>query len=408
MSMYLFASCQTARGWKDLLKISLTSFLLISALFFASSALSQNLITVPFNNGFVGLNTANNAADQCYYFSGTGGLNWTNVQFSQNSPTNIFVAQGNDIIGSVLITDANGVEFEIPGFIKWRTPSGASPSTMVFSPNVGSSFTLATNGLNGASTYVISDLTYIGLTFNGQTLTISPIPGTVTGNAATNGLLDTLNAYLASFADMSIADVSVNEAAGTVTITVTISTSVSSIVTVNYTTSNGTALSGLDYTAATGSLTFPVGSVSQTFTIPITNDLLVESSETFTVTLTDPVNISLLDPVGIVTIVDNDMPVEICNGLDDNGNGLIDEGLLTTYFADVDGDGYGDAGSSVQACSAPAGYVTDNTDCNDASASINPTTVWYLDADGDGYYVNTSVSCTSPGANYNTSGGTSG
>jgi hypothetical protein len=121
---------------------------------------------VPFNNGFVGLSGGNNSATSCYYFSGTGGLSWTNVQFSQNSPTNIFVAQGNDIIGSVLITDAFGVEHTIPGFIKWRTPSGGSPSTMCFQPNVGSSFTLATNGLNGASTYTITDGNYIGLTFN--------------------------------------------------------------------------------------------------------------------------------------------------------------------------------------------------------------------------------------------------
>ena len=89
-----------------------------------SEVFGQNLITVPFTNGFVGLNTGNNSAGSCYYFSGAQGLGWTNVQFAQNSPTNIFVAQGNDIIGSVLITDFNGVEYEIPGFIKWRTPSG--------------------------------------------------------------------------------------------------------------------------------------------------------------------------------------------------------------------------------------------------------------------------------------------
>ncbi|MFM7770018.1 MAG: Calx-beta domain-containing protein, partial [Bacteroidota bacterium] len=388
MDFTLFATAVAKKESSMFLKsIKSKAWVLVGLLiFFLNTTQGQNLITVPFNNGFVGTNTGNNSASNCYYFSGVGGLGWTNVQFAQNSPTNIFVAQGNDIIGSVLITDANGVEWEIPGFIKWRTPSGGSPSTMVFAPNVGSSFTLATNGFNGASTYTITNGNYIGLTFNGQTLTINPVPGTVTGNAATNGLLDTLNNYLASFADMSVADISVNENAGTVTITVTISTPVSSVVTVNYATSNGTAIAGLDYTAVSGSLTFPANVISLTFTVPILNDALAEGNETFTVTLTDPVNISLLDPIAVVTITDDDNGVEVCNGIDDNGNGQIDEGVLNTYYADVDGDGYGNPGSSIQACSPPSGYVTNNTDCNDTNAGINPTTVWYLDADGDGYY----------------------
>ena len=82
--------------------------------------------------------------------------------------------------------------------------------------------------------------------------------------------------------------------------------------------------------------------------------------------------------------------------------------VASTYYLDADGDSYGNAGSSVQACTLPVGYVTNSSDCNDTNIAINPTTVWYLNADGDGYYVWTSVSCTSPGANYNTTGGTAG
>src|SRR5205085_6678179 len=65
---------------------------------------------------------------------------------------------------------------------------------------------------------------------------------------------------------------------------------------------------------------------------------------------------------------------ELCNGIDDNCNGIADEGLsFTTYYADADNDGYGDAAVSVATCSgAPAGYVSDNTDCNDGDGAINP------------------------------------
>ncbi len=104
----------------------------------------------------------------------------------------------------------------------------------------------------------------------------------------------------------------------------------------------------------------------------------------------------------------NPAATEICNSIDDDCDTQIDEGLtFTNYYADTDGDGFG-AGTATNACAQPTGYVINNTDCNDTNIAINPTTVWYLNADGDGYYVSTIVSCTSPGANYNTTGGTAG
>ncbi len=45
---------------------------------------------------------------------------------------------------------------------------------------------------------------------------------------------------------------------------------------------------------------------------------------------------------------------------------------LSTYYADADSDGYGNSFSSVVACSPPLGYVSDNTDCDDANLFINP------------------------------------
>jgi len=69
---------------------------------------------------------------------------------------------------------------------------------------------------------------------------------------------------------------------------------------------------------------------------------------------------------------------EVCNGIDDNcspdgwGGWLIDEGLLNTYYQDADGDGYGNGAVSTQACTAPAGYITDNTDCDDTNSARNP------------------------------------
>ena len=92
-----------------------------------------------------------------------------------------------------------------------------------------------------------------------------------------------------------INDVSVNEAAGTATFTVTLSAASGQTVTVNYATGGGTATAGSDYTATSGALTFAPGVVTQTITVPITDDTATESSETFNVTLSGAVNATIAD-----------------------------------------------------------------------------------------------------------------
>ena len=76
--------------------------------------------------------------------------------------------------------------------------------------------------------------------------------------------------------------------------------------------------------------------------------------------------------------------------------------LLHTWYPDVDGDGFGDpAGTTIEQCSQPDGYVEDNTDCNDADALEHPDQTWFKDEDGDGYSDGTTcVACQRPAGHF--------
>ncbi|HZN13242.1 MAG TPA: Calx-beta domain-containing protein, partial [Acidimicrobiales bacterium] len=98
------------------------------------------------------------------------------------------------------------------------------------------------------------------------------------------------------------------ENGGSATITVTRTGGLGGGVTVRYTTANGTATAGADYVATTGTLTFAAGVQSMSFSVPITNDTLDESSETVNLSLSDPASGAVLGTrrTTVLKIVDND------------------------------------------------------------------------------------------------------
>ena len=167
----------------------------------------------------------------------------------------------------------------------------------------------------------------------------------------------------------------VNEDSATATITVTRADGSNGSVSVDYSTSDGTATTEEDYTASSGTLEWADGDANhKTFTVPITDDITKEDNETINLALSNPTGGSSLGTpnTAVLTIVDNDPDNDADgisdaeenggpNGGDGDGNGTADvqEPNVAT-FKNINGD-----------------YCTlispDTTELKDVAAKENPS-----------------------------------
>src|SRR5574341_838493 len=188
---------------------------------------------------------------------------------------------------------------------------------------------------------------------------------------------------------------SVNEADGTVTITVERIGSLDGAISVDYATADGIgsnpAQQPSDYTQTTGTVSFAdQEGGSKTFTVSINNDTLVEASETFTVTLSNPVGNAYLNSPGsaVVTIADNDPGVGFSAAAYTVGEGAGVATITVTRSGTTVGaitvdygtsDGSATAGSDYTATSGTIGF-------GDGDNAAKTFTVPILeDAEGEPY-----------------------
>ena len=129
------------------------------------------------------------------------------------------------------------------------------------------------------------------------------------------------------------------------TIDVTLSATPTQAMSVQYSTSNGTATADSDYTAVSGTLSFASGETSKTFTIPIINDTVVESDETVNLTLSNPTGGATLGNPSAATLTissddSNGQPTTVTFQQGSNGySGTTDASISTQYAIYTGGNG---------------------------------------------------------------------
>ncbi|WP_197998444.1 tandem-95 repeat protein, partial [Gimesia aquarii] len=149
------------------------------------------------------------------------------------------------------------------------------------------------------------DLGYFEVAQNG-TLTVSISDNLVNGTIYAQAM------RIEKASALSISDVTIDETAGTATLSVTSSRAVGSAFSVDFATADGTAVAGTDYTATSGTLNFTgtLEGETKTITVNLTNDLIVESDETLLINLSNLVTggqaVTLAQTQATVTITDND------------------------------------------------------------------------------------------------------
>ncbi|TFH70252.1 hypothetical protein E3V39_15360, partial [Gammaproteobacteria bacterium LSUCC0112] len=242
--------------------------------------------------------------------SGSGGSDNDTPTLSVSSPT---ITEGSNAIFTVSLSKASTTAVSFTPSLSSGTATigtdTAAANTLEVSTDGGTTWTAVSGAVTIAAgqTSVQLRVATIDDTIHESAETFSlstgAITGTVTNTGAASGTATITDNDTAP--SLAINDVTVNEAAGTVTFTVTRNGATGAAATVDYTTSNGTATAGSDYTAATGTVSFAAGETAKTITINISNDEVFEGSETFNITLSNATGASISDDIGVGTIKDD-------------------------------------------------------------------------------------------------------
>ena len=227
----------------------------------------------------------------------TGASSPGQVYLTGNLDFNLRVANsGPSAATEVTVTNILPAGFT---FKSWTASAGvdlvsAAGNTMIFSITNLPGGEVKTITLSGTaySQGTLSNTTYLGRS-DGGSLSISN--ATATGTVFLPGIVINDITFYESDANTTKA-----------VFTVSLSSPIATNVTVQFATSNQTAIAGQDYIATNGTVTFPPGVTTRTLKVTVLDDSLSESDETFTVKLFAPSNAVLARATGFATVQDDD------------------------------------------------------------------------------------------------------
>ncbi|MDX2214476.1 MAG: DUF4347 domain-containing protein [Oculatellaceae cyanobacterium bins.114] len=268
------------------------------------------------------------------------------------SPATIVQNEGNSGTTAYTYTVSLSAASGLPVTVNYTTNNGTATAGSDYVDNDGSLVFNPGGSLSQNITVLV----------NGDT-TVEPTETfTVALNSATNGTLGTSTATGTITNDdvvplpvVSISPVTLSQNEGNsgntaFTFTVTLSSNPTSNVTVNYTTNNGTAIAGSDYTDNDNFLVFtPGGGLTRTVTVNAIGDTVLETNETFTVTLTGATGATIGTSTATATILNDEATANLSQLLS-SGRAVAFNGVTSGDFAggsvanagDINGDGLDD------------------------------------------------------------------
>lgn len=213
-------------------------------------------------------------------------------------------------IANTSVTEGGVLVFIVTRSGDLSVPVSAAYSTAAGTATAGSDFTSASGTVTFAAgqTSVTINVSTIDDTVveSAETMSVTlsaPTGGAVLGTATAIG---TINDNDTAPANLAIGNASVTEG-GSLVFTVTRSGTTTSAVSASFATASGTATSGSDFTASSGTVSLVANQTTATIAVPTIDDTVIESTETMSVTLSGPSSGSaIITPIGTGTIIDND------------------------------------------------------------------------------------------------------
>ncbi|MGA9997243.1 MAG: HYR domain-containing protein [Pyrinomonadaceae bacterium] len=294
--------------------------------------------TVTASDNCSGATVLASPASGSFFPKGTTTVTATATDASGNTSQSTFTVTVNDTQAPTITCPAN---ITVPS-----TP-GTSTAVVTYSATASDNCSGVTIAYSPAS----------GSTFNVGTTTVTATATDASGNTATCTFTVTVNQ--SQVIQFNSPTYSVNESGGAATLIITRGGNTSGAASVNYATSDGSAVQKSDYIIKLGTLQFAAGETSKTLQVPIIDDAYVEGDEQFTVTLSSPTGSNAFigsNATTSVNIMDNDITAPTTNPIDD-AQFFVRQQYLDFLNRQPEADGLAFWTAKITACGSDANCI---------------------------------------------------